>query len=62
MSETINRRILEKIEEMECSREIKQFLKEILLIELRIFEGGSIRYSDEYSKAIKKYAVNYKEV
>ncbi|MEM3388936.1 MAG: hypothetical protein QW491_05920 [Thermoproteota archaeon] len=62
MSETINKRIIKKINEMECSNEIKQFIKEILLIELRIFEGEVTRYSEEYTRALKKYVANYKEV
>jgi hypothetical protein len=62
MSETINQRIIKKINEMECSNEIKQFLKEILLIELGYFEGRVTRYSEEYTRVLKKYATNYKGV
>jgi methyl coenzyme M reductase subunit D len=62
MSETINQRIIKKINEMDCSDEIKQFLKEILLFELEFFEGRVTRYSEEYTRALKKYAANYKGV
>jgi hypothetical protein len=41
MSETINRRILDKIKNSDCDESVKQFLREVLVVELKNFEIGS---------------------
>lgn len=57
----VNRRILNKIEESEIQKEVKDFLKKILFIELENFESGYSRYSKRYEIEIMKYAKRYKE-
>ena len=53
MSASINERIIDKIDESEYSKDIKDFLKSILLVELLFPETG--RYSKEYDSCISKF-------
>jgi hypothetical protein len=54
MSETINRRILDKIKNSDCDESVKQFLREVLVVELKNFEIGKLHYSDEYEYSRKR--------
>ena len=53
MSASINERIIDKIDESEYSKDVKDFLKSILLVELLYLETG--RYSKEYDSCISKF-------
>jgi len=57
MSEQIvlNPRILDKIDQLEADEQVRQFLKEILSIELDSFEAGVVKFSDNYTRCIDKY-------
>ena len=55
MSERVNRRILDKIEESEFSKEVKNFLKEILGFELKKLDTGERKYTKHYDRIIRKY-------
>jgi len=52
----VNRRILETIEKGDFALEIKQLLKELLMIEARNAEDKKPRYSEDYDRIIKKLA------
>jgi len=54
MSSSINRRIIDKINQSEYDENIKNFLKSILNIELRHSEEGYLRYGREYDRCIQK--------
>lgn len=56
MAETINKKIIEKIKKSEISDEVKQFLRSIIVIELRNMETGDPRYSKEYERNIQIYS------
>jgi len=51
-----NKRILETIEKGDFAPEIKELLKELLVIEARIAEDKKPRYSEDYDRVIKKLA------
>ena len=53
MSASINERIIDKIDESEYSKDVRDFLKSILLVELLFLETG--RYSKEYDSCISKF-------
>ena len=59
MSETINRRILDKINNSDIDERVKKFLREVLIVELKNFEIGKLRYSDEY-EYIRKHCMSFK--
>jgi len=59
MPEDINREILSKISEADVSKEVKQFLRDVLILELKNFEEGQWRYGKEYDARIKKHAARY---
>lgn len=52
----VNRRILETIEKGDFAPDIKQLLRELLVIEARIVEDRRPRYSEDYDRTIKKLA------
>lgn len=54
----INRSILQKIEESEADTEIKEFLKQIFLLELEHFDT-SWQHGKEYTKLIKQYVTKW---
>jgi hypothetical protein len=56
MSETINRRILDKIKNSKIDEPVKKFLREVLIVELKNFEIGKLRYTDEY-EYIRKHCM-----
>jgi len=56
VSEKLNKRILEKLEEFDCHRTIKQLLRDMLYFELEIFGEGYPQYSKRYDSAIEKFA------
>ena len=60
MSERLNEKILEKLDRGSFDPEVKKFLKAILFLELRNFEIGERRYSQEYERNIRTYVSNYK--
>jgi len=60
MSVTLNKRIIDKINESEINEQIKAFLKTILVVELEHFEEGKPRYAEEYDRNIQKYVKKYK--
>jgi len=55
MSESINQRIIDKIDESAFDEWIKGFLRTVLLNELANFEEGKPRFSDEYDRTIDQY-------
>jgi len=55
MAENISKKIIEKIKKSEYSDEVKQFLRSLLVIELRNMETGDPRYSKEYERNIRNY-------
>lgn len=61
MSLSLNRRIIEKVDEVEVTEAVKQFLKELLYFELQIIEEGSPRYKKRYDVLIEKYTKIYLE-
>jgi len=61
MSLSLNRRIIEKIDEVEGTEVVKQFLKELLYFELQIIEEGLPRYKKRYDVLIEKYTKIYLE-
>ena len=54
MSESINRRIIDRINESEYDKNIKDFLKSIFLIELAHLEEGIVTYRKEYDRCIQR--------
>lgn len=52
----INRRILKTIEESDFEENIKELLKTLLAIELRNMADKTIRYAEDYDRAIKRLA------
>jgi len=55
MSESINRRIIDKINDSKYDKNIKDFLKSLLLIELTHLHEGIVRYSKEYDRSILRF-------
>ena len=53
---SVNRKILEAIEEGNSAPEIKELLKALLMIEARNAEDKKPRYSEDYDRIIKKLA------
>jgi hypothetical protein len=53
---SVNRKILEAIEEGNSAPEIKELLKALLVIEARNAEDKKPRYSEDYDRKIKKLA------
>lgn len=53
---SVNKRILDTIEESEFSKEIKDLLRALLMIELRNFGDKNPRYSEDYDRIVKKLA------
>jgi len=51
----LNQRIIDKINESEYEKNIKGFLKSILLIELERLVKGTLVYSKEYERCILKF-------
>ena len=51
---SVNKRILNTIEESEFSKEIKDLLRALLMIELRNFGDKNPRYSEDYDRIVKK--------
>ncbi|MHA1409657.1 MAG: hypothetical protein ACTSQY_05040 [Candidatus Odinarchaeia archaeon] len=61
MSEQLNSRILEKLEEYQCDDIIKKFLKEMLFFELQNLEFAKPPYTKHYDDRIEKAAKEYKK-
>lgn len=55
MSESLNERLIEKINKSDYGKNIKDFLKSILLIELVHLEERTMRYGKEYDRCIMKH-------
>jgi hypothetical protein len=53
---SVNRKILEAIEEGNSAPEIKELLEALLVIEARNAEDKKPRYSEDYDRIIKKLA------
>jgi hypothetical protein len=53
---SVNRKILEAIEEGNSAPEIKELLKALLVIEARNAEDKKPRYTEDYDRIIKKLA------
>jgi len=51
----INKKITEKIEKGEFSKNIKNFLRDILIFEFIHFEEAKPWYMDKYEELINKY-------
>lgn len=52
---SVNKKILETIEEADFPQDIKDFLKNLLVIELRIFGDRKPRYSEDYDRVINSF-------
>jgi len=52
---SVNKKILETIEEADFPQDIKDFLKNLLMIELRIFGDRQPRYSEQYDRVISSF-------
>ena len=52
---SVNKRILEAIEKADFPQDIKDFLKNLLMIELRIFGDRKPRYSEDYDRVINSF-------
>jgi len=61
MSLSLNPRIIEKLNAMECDEIIIQFLKELLYFELQMIEEGSPRYKNKYDGLIERHTELYLE-
>jgi len=59
MAEDVNEKIINKIKKSKVDKEIKDFLKKILVIELENFEEGRPRYSDKYDREIVNCASKF---
>lgn len=55
MNVDMNKRILQKIKESDTEEEIKEFLKEIFLLELEHF-GSWWKHGKDYERLIKEYS------
>lgn len=53
---SVNRRILKTIEESNFDQSIKDLLKTLLMTELNNMADKSIRYSEDYDRAIKRFS------
>jgi hypothetical protein len=51
-----NRRILKAIEKGDFAQEVKELLRQLLIVEARIAEDKKPRYSEDYDRIIKKLA------
>lgn len=51
----IFKKITEKFEKGEFNKEIRNFLKEILIFEAEHFEEARPKYTEKYEKLINKY-------
>lgn len=56
MSETVNKKIKDKIKGSEIDDPIKKFLLDILHLEYNHHEENSWKYGKDYERLIKKYA------
>lgn len=52
---SVNKKILEAIEEAHFPQDMKDFLKNLLMIELRIFGDRKPRYSEDYDRVINRF-------
>ena len=52
---SVNRRILQAIEESDFAQDMKDFLKTLLMIELQKLGDKRPRYSEDYDRVIKKF-------
>jgi hypothetical protein len=52
---SVNKKILEAIEEADFPQDVKAFLKDLLIIELRIFGDRKPRYSEDYDRVINRF-------
>lgn len=53
---SVNRRILKTIEQGNFDQNIKDLLKNLLMIELKNMADKAIRYSEDYDRAIKRFS------
>jgi hypothetical protein len=51
----VNRKILEAIEESHFAQDMKDFLRTLLMVELRNVGDKRPRYSEDYDRAIRKF-------
>jgi len=56
----VNKRLLKTIETSAYDENIKDLLKQLLLIELKNFNDNNPKYSEDYDRIIKKL-VNYED-
>ena len=59
MAVNVNKKITDKITESKFSKEIKDFLGELLIFELEHFEESRPRYMDRYEELINKYIAKF---
>jgi len=52
---SVNKRILEAIEKADFPQDTKDFLKKLLMIEIRIFGDKRPRYSEDYDREINRF-------
>lgn len=55
MAINVNEKITDKVREGSFRKEIKEFLRDILIFELEHFEEASPRYMERYEDFIRKY-------
>jgi hypothetical protein len=51
---SVNRRIIETIDESKFDDKIKELLKTLLMIELKNMADKSVRFSEDYDRSIKR--------
>jgi len=56
MSEKLNKRIIEKLENKDLDEDIRKFLKEMLIFELEQFDVSKSHYTKHYQKIISRYS------
>jgi hypothetical protein len=53
---TVNKRIFETLEKTNYSKEVKELIRTLLMIELRNSGDKAPRYTEDYDRLIKKFA------
>lgn len=61
MATTLNKRIIERLDEYECSEIVKQFLRESLYFELTVIEEARPPFKKQYDRLIDKHVKKYSE-
>ncbi|MHA1875589.1 MAG: hypothetical protein ACTSUC_03990 [Promethearchaeota archaeon] len=62
MSETLNKRILAKLDQSECHEIVREFLRDLLFFELQNLEYAKPAYSKYYDSRIESAAKEYHKI